>query len=178
MPSDNARMTAGLLYLRFVLAVALIVIPVFANVVAQQIPWIVVLVLHLAAWTAATHTGKAVMEASETSLDERELGIRNSASWWGLTALCSLTALFAILLIISSDRDGQFFTAVLERSGYVLVGITLTSLTVPSVVAQISLVRRKVDEPLFVGLDDHDFDDEFDGCESSGFGLDKNDDGA
>ncbi|MDJ0393820.1 hypothetical protein QMK17_10805 [Rhodococcus sp. G-MC3] len=160
---DNAKTTSGLLYLRSALAVLLIVIPLFVDVAVDQIAWIAVLVAHIAVWTAATHTGKTVMETSENDLDEREIGIRNSASWWGLTTLCSLAAILSVLLIISADRDGALFHAILDRSGYVLVGITLTSLSVPSVVAQIELVRRRTDLPLFVDIDDSEFEDvEFD----------------
>lgn len=176
IPTDNVRLTAGLLYVRFVLAVGLIVLPVFVDVVTQQISWILLLALHLIVWTAATHTGKPVMETNEAALDERELGIRNSASWWGLTVFCSLTVLFAAVLIIAAGRDGAFFNAILQRSGYILVGITLTSLTVPSVFAQTSLARRKLDEPLFVGIDDPGLENEFDEWELDGRKLDTNDD--
>lgn len=163
MLSDNAKTTSGLLYLRLALAVSLIVVPVFVDVVVHQIAWIVLLAAHLLVWTAAAYTGKPVMETSENDLDEREIGIRNGASWWGLTILCSLAAVLSVLLIISADRDGDVFRAILDRSGYLLVGITLTSLSVPSVVAQLALLRRKSDQPLFVDIDESEFDDlEFD----------------
>jgi len=120
---------------RLLAAVGVVVSAVVVDPDERPLPWSVCLVVYFVAWAVAHRLGRPVFDLGASGLDERELGVRDSAAWAGLTVLTALVSVFAVVLVAGDDGGPGMLADLRERAGYVLVGLALVGVAVASWIA-------------------------------------------
>lgn len=120
------------------------------DAVSSPVWWVAVVVVAGSWWVLRRRT-RAIAETSADQLDERDLAIRNVAAWWGQTAMFTLGAVAALLLMVAARLDVGSADLVLLRSGGIVLSVVILSAAVPTFV--VSLLAEPDEQ---FGLDDED----------------------
>lgn len=138
-----------------ILAISAVTVVVVSTLVRDAVSspvWLVTVVVVAGSWWVLRRRTRAIAETSTDQLDERDLAIRNVAAWWGQTAMFSLGAVAALMLMVAARLNLDSADTVLLRAGGIVLSLVILSAAVPTFV--VSLLT----EP-----DEHlDFDDEDD----------------
>lgn len=123
-----------------ILAISAVTVVVVSTLVRDAVSspvWLVAVVVVAGSWWVLRRRTRAIAETSTDQLDERDRAIRNVAAWWGQTAMFSLTAVAALLLMVAARLDLGSADAVLLRAGGILVSLVILSAAVPTFVVSL-----------------------------------------